>query len=196
MVRTQVGPTSHMIRCLNSICMRFPPLKSTSQVQMGHGIPLQRHLDLIHGILRIPEEHTSPWHGEQGIRYVCVPAGHSSLHYNCILTVPNFQDWHTGDRGVRLKRYWVDCVVRADDNCQVRIGEVVVDFVHLKDNCTICQHIHFATLGERTRKEQDSRRQNRNAARTYYHKALRLRQGARYIALAYALRLGEWRTGP
>jgi hypothetical protein len=45
------------------------------------------------------------------------------------------QNGHPRDRAARLERNRIDGIVRANDECHIRVTEVVVYLVHLKHDC-------------------------------------------------------------
>ena len=45
------------------------------------------------------------------------------------------QDGHPRDRTARLERNRVDGIIRANDECHVRVAEIVVYLIHLKHDC-------------------------------------------------------------
>jgi hypothetical protein len=64
-----------------------------------------------------------------------VAAAHATLHHDDLLTFPCVQDGHPRDCAARLERNRIDGVVRANDECYVRVAEVVVYLVHFKHDC-------------------------------------------------------------
>ena len=64
-----------------------------------------------------------------------VPGGHGALEHDHVVGVPDREDGHAGDRAAGvLGGGGVDGVVRADDQDDGGVGEVVVDLVHLEDD--------------------------------------------------------------
>lgn len=64
-----------------------------------------------------------------------VPAGHPAFHDDDLLALPRVQHWHARDGRAGLQRDRVHGVIRADDKRYVRVPEVIVDLVHLQDDC-------------------------------------------------------------
>lgn len=71
---------------------------------------------------------------ETGKARLTVSTGHAPLHHDDFLALPRVQNWHAGNRRVGLQGDRVYGVVGADDECDVRVAEVVVDFVHFQDD--------------------------------------------------------------
>jgi hypothetical protein len=88
----------------------------------------------ITAILRITKQHLRAGHIEHRIRDIRIPARHTSLHHDNLLALPSVEDRHTCNAGARFQSDGVDGVVCADDESYVRVAEVVIDFVHFKDD--------------------------------------------------------------
>jgi hypothetical protein len=112
-----------------------------------HPFPLSPHLDVIHPpprlqrslnsittILRIAKQHLRARHIKHRIRHIRITRTHPSLHHNNLLTLPRVQDRHACDRGAGFESDGVDGIVGADNERDVCVGEVVVDFVHFEDD--------------------------------------------------------------
>lgn len=69
-----------------------------------------------------------------GLEVLTITARHSALHDNDLFALPRVQDWHTRDSRTRFKTYRVHSVIRADDQCYIRVFEVVVNLVHLEND--------------------------------------------------------------
>lgn len=85
-----------------------------------------------------------------GCRRHTVSTRHATLHDNYLLALPRMEDWHARDGRVGLQGDRVDRVVGADDQRDVGVGEVVVDFVHFENNCII-HLVFYSERGGRNR---------------------------------------------
>ena len=140
-------------------------LRPNHLLHVIHSAPrLQRTLDSITAILRITKQHLSPGHIKHRVRHICITRTHPALHHNNLLALPRVEDGHACDRGAWLQGDGVYGVVCADDERDVCVGEVVIDFVHFEDD--------FDVLDGVARRECD---------RTYYRMERRLLLKARYI---------------
>mmetsp|Transcript_24334 Transcript_24334/g.62746 ORF Transcript_24334/g.62746 Transcript_24334/m.62746 type:complete len:220 (-) Transcript_24334:623-1282(-) len=105
---------------------------------------LELRLEALERLLRIAEEHARVLLDEDGVVDAGVARPHRALHNDHLLRVPHFQDRHARNRrvGILLGRR-VDRVVRAHDQGEVGVLEVVVDLVHLEHRV-----VRHARLGE------------------------------------------------
>lgn len=81
------------------------------------------------------EEPVSNYHPVAGQGEPTITARHSALHNNNLLALPCVENRHTRYRGVGFKGAGIDGIVGADDEGDVCVWEVVVDFVHFEYDC-------------------------------------------------------------
>src|SRR5665811_231592 len=113
--------------------------------------------DVFDADLRVAEQHLRVLAEEQRVLHTGVARVHAPLEHDDVTSLPHLEDRHAGDRAGRvLERGRVDRVVRADDQHDIGVVEVVVDLVHLEHDVVRHlrlgeQHVHVTgqTTGDR-----------------------------------------------
>jgi len=87
----------------------------------------------VQAVFGIAEQHACVVLEEQRILHSGVTGCHTALENDRNLTIPALQYRHATDRAIRVcQGRRIDDVVGADDDGDVNIGEIIVDFIHFE----------------------------------------------------------------